>query len=385
MHGRKYKKMPRNPRTLSYLINAQRDFTPIDSKFGLLSDAIEVLEDVYNHFPIRKQRKNEELKPLLLPLDTMECSGANCSCPKLTATDPCVVCGCGVLHLCTDDLNDEEVSPSVFVAISVCIDFGLGCCCAVHAWVLISLYVGLVSRIVKIVAVVMLFRVVARATDSIARDTSYDRQQFSSTVPVKSHVLMLLRVWRDQLQYGYVPVGQDATGWLGQVVSFHFSSQASAPTLSVVPSTVTTPSSPKRTMSLGDYKKAHDNTLFDRDELEALFDVGSDADMEDEEEDEETSSSIRVDRPLADAVPLSSPRSGGDSTPSGVVASRTGPVRDPWVPSTSEIQSRFGRPAPPRQYALYSCSGIIDDDVTKELDFDPATDQSRDYYMGLFH
>ncbi|GMF83028.1 unnamed protein product [Phytophthora fragariaefolia] len=74
-----------------------------------------------------------------------------------------------------------------------------------------------------------------------------------------------------------------------------------------------------------------------RDELEALFDVGSDADMEDgEEEDEGTSSSTRVDpsvgsrrpreddsdassskrsrsgsdRPLAGAGPLSSPRSG---------------------------------------------------------------------------
>ncbi|GMF57793.1 unnamed protein product [Phytophthora fragariaefolia] len=62
------------------------------------------------------------------------------------------------------------------------------------------------------------------------------------------------------------------------------SSPASTP---VVTSTVTTPSSPKRTMSLGDYKKAHDNTLFDRDELEALFDVGSDADMENDEEDEQ--------------------------------------------------------------------------------------------------
>ncbi|GMF56408.1 unnamed protein product [Phytophthora fragariaefolia] len=162
-------------------------------------------------------------------------------------------------------------------------------------------------------------------------------------------------------------------------------------------------------MSLGEYKKARGNTVFARDELEALFDVGSDADMEDGEEDDETSSSRRdnpsvgsrrpredgsdassskrsrsgSDRPLADAGPLSSPRSGGDSTPSDVVASRTSPVRDPWMPSSSEIQSRVGSTAPPSQYALYSCSGIIDDDVTKELDFDPATDQRRD--IGLFH
>ncbi|GMF53400.1 unnamed protein product [Phytophthora fragariaefolia] len=126
-----------------------------------------------------------------------------------------------------------------------------------------------------------------------------------------------------------------------------------------------------------------------RDELEALFDVGSDADMEDGEKDEKISSSRRddpsvgsrrprkddsdasslkrsrsgSDRQLADAGPLSSPWRGGDSTPSGVVASRTGAVRDPWMPSSSEIQSRFGSTAPPSQYALYSCSGIIDDYV----------------------
>ncbi|GMF26199.1 unnamed protein product [Phytophthora fragariaefolia] len=174
-----------------------------------------------------------------------------------------------------------------------------------------------------------------------------------------------------------------------------------APT-SVVTSTVTTPSSPKRTMSLGEYKKTRGNASFARDELEALFDVGSDADMEDgEEEDEGTSCSRRddpsvgsrrpredesdassskrsrsgSDRPLADAGTLSSPRSGGDSTSSGTIVSRTGPVSDPWMPTPSEIQPRFGSTAPPSQYALYSCSGIIDDDATKELDFDLATDQ----------
>ncbi|GMF63223.1 unnamed protein product [Phytophthora fragariaefolia] len=175
---------------------------------------------------------------------------------------------------------------------------------------------------------------------------------------------------------------------------------------------VTTPSSPKRTMSLGEYKKTRGNMMLARDELEALFDVGSDADMEDgEEEDEGTSSLTRVDpsvrsrrprkddsdalsakrsrsgsdRPLADAGPLSSPRSGGDSTSCNTVVSRTGPVCDPWMRTPSEVQSRFGSTAPPSQYALYSCNGIIDDDATKELDFDPATDQMRDYYIGLFH
>ncbi|GMF48432.1 unnamed protein product [Phytophthora fragariaefolia] len=98
--------------------------------------------------------------------------------------------------------------------------------------------------------------------------------------------------------------------------------------------------------------------------------------MEDGEEDEEASSSIRDDPSVG---------SRRDSTPSGVVASHTAPVRDPWMPSPSEIQSRFGSTAPPSQYPLYSYSGIIDNDVTKELDFDPATDQRRDYYIGLCH
>ncbi|KAE9004352.1 hypothetical protein PF011_g12493 [Phytophthora fragariae] len=55
------------------------------------------------------------------------------------------------------------------------------------------------------------------------------------------------------------------------------------------------------------------------------------------------------------------------------------------MPSPSEIQSRYGNTSPVGRYVLYSCSAINDDDVTKELDFDPATDQRRDYYIGLFH
>ncbi|GMF59115.1 unnamed protein product [Phytophthora fragariaefolia] len=51
------------------------------------------------------------------------------------------------------------------------------------------------------------------------------------------------------------------------------------------------------------------------------------------EDDLDASSSKRSrsgsDRPLADAGPLFSQRSGGDSTSSGSVVSRTGPVRDP--------------------------------------------------------
>ncbi|GMF62227.1 unnamed protein product [Phytophthora fragariaefolia] len=121
------------------------------------------------------------------------------------------------------------------------------------------------------------------------------------------------------------------------VVASSATNGSSLASTSVATSTMTTPSSPKRTMSLGDYKKTRGNMVLARVELEALFDVGGDADMQDrEEEDEGISSSTRVDpsvgfrrpreddsdassskrsrscsdRPLADAGPLSSPRSG---------------------------------------------------------------------------
>ncbi|GMF60167.1 unnamed protein product [Phytophthora fragariaefolia] len=56
-------------------------------------------------------------------------------------------------------------------------------------------------------------------------------------------------------------------------------------------------------MSLGEYKKARGNTVFARDELEAIFDIGSDADMEDGEEDEEPSSSRRDDPSMGSHLP----------------------------------------------------------------------------------
>ncbi|GMF64090.1 unnamed protein product [Phytophthora fragariaefolia] len=168
------------------------------------------------------------------------------------------------------------------------------------------------------------------------------------------------------------------------VVATSATTGSSLASTSVVTPTVTTPSSPKRTMSLGDYKKARGNTVFARDELEALFDADSDADMEDGEEDEETLSSRRDD-PSVGSRHSRENDSGCDSTPFGVETSRTGAVRDPWMRTPSEIESRLGSTAPPSPYALFSCSGIKDDDVTKELDFDPATYQRRDYYIGLFH
>ncbi|KAE9044636.1 hypothetical protein PR003_g24394 [Phytophthora rubi] len=108
------------------------------------------------------------------------------------------------------------------------------------------------------------------------------------------------------------------------------------------------------------------------------------------EGDSDASSSKRSrsgsDRPLADAGALSTPRDGDDddSIPPAAVTLRTNPVRDPWMPSPSEIRSRYGSTSPLGPYALYSCSAIIDDDVTMEHDFDPSTDQRRDYYIGLF-
>ncbi|KAE8978100.1 hypothetical protein PR001_g24935, partial [Phytophthora rubi] len=185
---------------------------------------------------------------------------------------------------------------------------------------------------------------------------------------------------------------------------------SSASSASVVTSTVTTSSSPKSTISVGEYHKSRGKVTYAN---ETLFDGMEDLDMEGGEEERDSSSSGRneasvgtrrpreddsdassskrsrsgSDRPLADAGALSTPRGGGDddSTPSTTVTSRTKPVRDPWMPSPSEIRSRYGNTSPLGQYALYSCSAINDDDVTKELDFDPATDQRRDYYIGLFH
>ncbi|KAE8888714.1 hypothetical protein PF005_g32272 [Phytophthora fragariae] len=140
---------------------------------------------------------------------------------------------------------------------------------------------------------------------------------------------------------------------------------SSASSASVVTSTVTTSSSPKRTISVGEYHQTRDKVTYAR---ESLFDGIEDADMEEGEEERESSSSWRneasvgtrrprevdsdassskrscsgSDRPLADAGALSTPRGGDDddSTPSAAVTSRTNPVRDPWMPSPSEIQSR---------------------------------------------
>ncbi|GMF19505.1 unnamed protein product [Phytophthora fragariaefolia] len=185
------------------------------------------------------------------------------------------------------------------------------------------------------------------------------------------------------------------------VVASSVTTRSSLASSSVVTSTVTTSSSHKRTMSLGEYKKARGNTVFARDELQALFGADSDAAMEDGEEDDPGVGSrilVRTTRTLrarngraAAAIDHSLTRTIVQSAEwrrlhsAGIETSRTDKVRNPWMPTPSRIESRFGNTAPPSQCALYSCSGIIDDDVTKELDFDPATDKMRDYYIGRFH
>ncbi|KAG3231645.1 hypothetical protein PI124_g23262 [Phytophthora idaei] len=59
--------------------------------------------------------------------------------------------------------------------------------------------------------------------------------------------------------------------------------------------------------------------------------------------------------------------------------------RAPWMPSASEIASRFGATSPPNPIPLYVCSAIIDEAEAAAQHFDPMTNQRRDYYIGLFH
>ncbi|KAG3058936.1 hypothetical protein PI125_g25139 [Phytophthora idaei] len=57
--------------------------------------------------------------------------------------------------------------------------------------------------------------------------------------------------------------------------------------------------------------------------------------------------------------------------------------RAPWMPSASEIASRFGATSPP--IPLYVCSAIVDDAEAAAQHFDPMTNQRRDYFIRLFH
>ncbi|KAG3050944.1 hypothetical protein PI125_g26369 [Phytophthora idaei] len=59
--------------------------------------------------------------------------------------------------------------------------------------------------------------------------------------------------------------------------------------------------------------------------------------------------------------------------------------RAPWMPSASEIASRFGATLPPNPIPLYVCSAIVDDAEAAAQHFDPMTNQRRDYFIRLFH
>ncbi|KAG3151490.1 hypothetical protein C6341_g16544 [Phytophthora cactorum] len=59
--------------------------------------------------------------------------------------------------------------------------------------------------------------------------------------------------------------------------------------------------------------------------------------------------------------------------------------RATWMPSASEIASRFGATSPPNPIPLYVCSAIVDDAEAAAQHFDPMTNQRRDYFIGLFH
>ncbi|KAG3231097.1 hypothetical protein PI124_g23808 [Phytophthora idaei] len=59
--------------------------------------------------------------------------------------------------------------------------------------------------------------------------------------------------------------------------------------------------------------------------------------------------------------------------------------RAPWMPSASEIASRFCATSPPNPIPLHVCSANVDDAEAAAQHFDPMTNQRRDYFIGLFH
>ncbi|POM78013.1 Hypothetical protein PHPALM_4515, partial [Phytophthora palmivora] len=48
----------------------------------------------------------------------MKCASIDCSCEELTATDPCVVCGRGVHHICSNELYDSGALSERFCSAS---------------------------------------------------------------------------------------------------------------------------------------------------------------------------------------------------------------------------------------------------------------------------
>ncbi|KAL3664474.1 hypothetical protein V7S43_010228 [Phytophthora oleae] len=59
------------------------------------------------------------------------------------------------------------------------------------------------------------------------------------------------------------------------------------------------------------------------------------------------------------------------------------PLRDPWMPTDAEIQSRLGASCSPNEILLYYDNSIADDDVADAIVFEPPT-QRQNYYIRLF-
>ncbi|KAG2760581.1 hypothetical protein PC129_g17700 [Phytophthora cactorum] len=77
-----------------------------------------------------------------------------------------------------------------------------------------------------------------------------------------------------------------------------------------------------------------------------------------------------------------------EKVPTPVKFSSPRPVateRAPWMPTATEIASKFGATSTPNQTPLYVCSANNGDAEAAAQHFDPMTIQRRDYYIGLFH
>ncbi|KAG2964807.1 hypothetical protein PC120_g27332 [Phytophthora cactorum] len=94
------------------------------------------------------------------------------------------------------------------------------------------------------------------------------------------------------------------------------------------------------------------------------------------EEDPSASSSKRLRNDEEEKAPTPVTPSSPRSVPA---------ERAPWMPSASEIASRFGATSPLNPIPLYVCSAIIDDAEAVAQHFDPMTNKRRDYFIGLFH
>ncbi|OWY94514.1 hypothetical protein PHMEG_00035725, partial [Phytophthora megakarya] len=60
-------------------------------------------------------------------------------------------------------------------------------------------------------------------------------------------------------------------------------------------------------------------------------------------------------------------------------------VREPWMPSESVINDRYGSMVPPNEIPLYVDNRMVADAEAASKRFEPTTNQRRDYYISLFH